>query len=86
MMRHAMRSDENGVAHRTSHDVLPLDGEATQRAVIAVGHQGAGGRQPYDGTRPLHSILLTPRVARAQEIGPGYFGNNDFTPRKLKKS
>lgn len=27
---------------------LPFDGEATKRAVVTVGHQGAGGRQIYN--------------------------------------
>jgi len=30
------------------HGVLPFDGEATKRAVVAIGHQGAGGRQIYN--------------------------------------
>jgi hypothetical protein len=48
-MRHAMRNHANGVAHRTRHSASAVRwGEATKRAVVAVGHQGAGGRQIYN--------------------------------------
>jgi hypothetical protein len=86
-MRHAMRSDENGVAHRTSHDVLLFDGEAAKRAVVAVGHQGAGGRQPYnDGIRPLLPPSFWRRALREHKGLARLLRNNEFTPRKLKKS